>query len=81
LRLFQPESRFNSLDDWRFADAAGSLGGDGVRVATRRELAAAIDRAARRTGQFHLIEVMIERGSVSPTLRGFVDALQRRNAN
>lgn len=21
LRVFQPESRFNSLDDWRFADA------------------------------------------------------------
>jgi len=80
LRLFQPESRFNSLDDWRFADAAGSLGGDGVRVATRRELAVAIDRAAHRNGRFQLIEVMIPQGSVSPTLRGFVDALKRRNA-
>ena len=81
LRVFQPESRFNSLDDWRFADAAAPLGGDGVRVATRGELAAAITLAAQRTGRFQLIEVMIPRGSVSPTLRGFVDALRRRNAN
>jgi indolepyruvate decarboxylase len=81
LRVFQPESRFNSLDDWRFADAAAALGGDGVRVATRGELATAITLAARRTGRFQLIEVMIPQGSVSPTLRGFVDALRRRNAN
>ena len=81
LRVFQPESRFNSLDDWRFADAAGPLGGDGVRVATRGELAAAITQAAQRTARFQLIEVMIPQGSVSPTLRGFVDALKRRNAS
>jgi indolepyruvate decarboxylase len=81
LRVFQPESRFNSLDDWRFADVAAPLGGDGVRVATRGELATAISLAAQRTGRFQLIEVMIPQGSVSPTLRGFVDALRRRNAN
>jgi len=81
LRVFQPESRFNSLDDWRFAEAAAPLGGDGVRVTTRGELAAAITLAAQRTRRFHLIEVMIPQGSVSPTLRGFVDALRRRNAN
>ena len=39
LRVFQPESAFNDLDDWRFAELAGPLGGDGVRVRTRRELA------------------------------------------
>ena len=27
LRAFQPESRFNDLDDWHFADIAPSLGG------------------------------------------------------
>ena len=45
LRVFQPESRFNDLDDWRFAELAGPLGGDGVRVRTRRELAAALEAA------------------------------------
>jgi len=32
LRVFQPESRFNDLDDWNFAELAAPLGGDGVRV-------------------------------------------------
>jgi indolepyruvate decarboxylase len=80
LRVFQPESRFNDLDDWRFADAAGPLGGDGVRVTTRRELAAALAAAAARRGRFQLIEAMLPAGSVSPTLGGFVAALQRRSS-
>ena len=80
LRVFQPESRFNDLGDWRFAELAAPLGGDGVRVTTRRELAAAIESAATRRGRFQLVEVMIPAGSVSPTLGGFVGALQRRSA-
>lgn len=80
LRVFQPESRFNDLGDWRFAELAAPLGGDGVRVATRRELAAALETAAARRGRFQLIEAMIPAGSVSPTLGGFVGALQRRSA-
>jgi indolepyruvate decarboxylase len=80
LRVFQPESRFNDLGDWRFAELAAPLGGDGVRVATRRELAAALEAAAGRRGRFQLIEAMIPAGSVSPTLGGFIGALQRRSA-
>jgi indolepyruvate decarboxylase len=78
LRVFQPESRFNTLDDWHFADLAGALGGDGVRVATRRELADALARASATRGRFQLIEAMIPPGAVSPTLEGFVGALKRR---
>jgi indolepyruvate decarboxylase len=33
LRTFQPESGFNDLGDWGFADMAAGMGGDGVRVA------------------------------------------------
>jgi indolepyruvate decarboxylase len=80
LRVFQPDSHFNDLDDWRFAELAAPLGGDGVRVATRRELAAALEAAAGRRGRFQLIEAMIPAGRVSPTLGGFVGALQRRSA-
>jgi indolepyruvate decarboxylase len=79
LRVFQPESRFNDLGDWRFAELAAPLGGDGVRVATRSELAAALQSAAARRGRFQLIEAMVPAGSVSPTLGGFVGALQRRS--
>ena len=78
LRVFQPESRFNRLDDWHYADLAGPLGGEGVRVSTRGEFAAALDRAESRRGRFQLIEVMIGEGEISPTLGGFVAALKRR---
>jgi indolepyruvate decarboxylase len=38
LRVFQPESRFNDLDDWHFSDIAASIGGVGERVTTRSPL-------------------------------------------
>jgi indolepyruvate decarboxylase len=78
LRVFQPESRFNTLEDWHFAEVAAPLGGDGVRVVTRRELATALERAAATRGRFQLIEAVIQPGAVSPTLEGFVGALKRR---
>ena len=72
LRVFQPESGFNNLDDWRFAELAGPLGGDGVRVSTRRELVDALARAQATRGRFQLIEVMLPRGQTSDTLARFV---------
>ena len=72
LRVFQPESRFNNLDDWRFAELAGPLGGDGVRVRTRGELVAALAKAHATRGRFQLIEVMLPRGQTSNTLARFV---------
>jgi hypothetical protein len=52
LRVFQPESRFNDLDDWRFAALAPSLGGHGQRVETRRELEDALEQRWRGAGNF-----------------------------
>jgi indolepyruvate decarboxylase len=72
LRVFQPESIFNDLDDWHFAAIAPSLGGVGERVTTRRELAAALERAVQRRGKFSLVEVMLPRGATSDTLARFV---------
>jgi len=72
LRVFQPESAFNDLDDWHFADIAASIGGHGVRVSTRAELGAALDAAVKRRGVFSLIEVMLPRGVTSKTLERFV---------
>jgi indolepyruvate decarboxylase len=82
LRAFQPESAFNDLDDWHFADIAVSLGGVGERVATKRQLVDAIERAVARRGQFSLIEVMLPRGVTSNTLARFVSGFQaaRRRA-
>ncbi|MGJ4906267.1 indolepyruvate/phenylpyruvate decarboxylase [Bradyrhizobium sp. HKCCYLS2058] len=72
LRVFQPESRFNDLDDWHYADIANSIGGTGERVATRGELVAALERAVHRRGRFSLIEVTLPRGKTSDTLARFV---------
>ena len=80
LRTFQPESGFNDLDDWGFAQMAAGMGGDGVRVRTRAELKSALDKAIATRGRFQLIEVMIPRGVLSESLSRFVNAVKRLNA-
>jgi indolepyruvate decarboxylase len=80
LRAFQPESDFNDLDDWHFADLAKSLGGDGQRVSTRRELKAALERAWQVRGRFQIVEVMLERGVLSKTLSRFVSGISKGRA-
>ena len=55
LRVFQPESRFNDLDDWHFSELARVLGGDGVRVETREQLAVALERAVATRGRFLIV--------------------------
>ncbi|MFL5046284.1 MAG: indolepyruvate/phenylpyruvate decarboxylase [Xanthobacteraceae bacterium] len=72
LRVFQPESGFNDLDDWNFSAMAPAMGGAGERATTRRDLAAALERAAARRGVFSLVEVMLPRGATSRTLARFV---------
>jgi indolepyruvate decarboxylase len=81
LRVFQPESRFNDLDDWRFAELAEPLGGIGERVTTRAELKSALDRAVATRGRFYLIEIMLERGALSNTLTRYVAGLKRGQAS
>lgn len=80
LRTFQPESTFNDLGHWGFAEMASGLGGDGIRVGTRAELKAALDRAMVTRGRFQLIEVTIPRGVLSATLVRFVAGVKRINA-
>jgi indolepyruvate decarboxylase len=80
LRAFQPESEFNNLDDWNFATIAPALGGSGERVTTRRELAAALERAMQTPGQFALIEVMLPRGVTSDTLARFTAGFKAARA-
>jgi indolepyruvate decarboxylase len=78
LREFQPESRFNDLDDWECAEMAGPLGGIGERVVTRAQLKAALDRAVSKSGRFYLIEIMLERGVTSDTLARYVTGFKNQ---
>jgi indolepyruvate decarboxylase len=48
-----------------------------VRVATRAELAAALNAAVKRRGVFSLIEVMLPRGVTSKTLARFVAGFKK----
>jgi indolepyruvate decarboxylase len=80
LRMFQPSAGYHDLADWKFADIAPSLGGIGTRVSTREGLINALETAVIDTDNFHLIEVMLERGKISPTLQRFVDTMKERSA-
>ena len=80
LRTFQPESSFNDLGHWGFAEMAAGLGGHGVRVNTRGELKAALDQAIATRGQFQLIDITLPRGVLSNTLQRFVAGVKRLSA-
>src|SRR5262245_55540806 len=80
LRAFQPESRFNDLDDWQFAFMAPALGGHGERVRTRKELHAALERAVPCRAQFSLIQEVLPRGATSATLARFVSGFKAARA-
>ena len=77
LRTFQPESSFNDLGHWGYAEMAAGLGGHGVRVATRAALKAALDEAFAARGQFRLIEITLPPGVLSETLQRFVAGVKR----
>ena len=79
LATFQPESAYNKLDDWRFADSAASLGGHGYRVHDRSGLQQALEQAMATRGRFQLIEIMLHRDARSATLQQFVEAQGRRS--
>jgi indolepyruvate decarboxylase len=80
LRAFQPDAGYNDLDDWPFHELAGPLGGLGIRVRTRRELAEALELAIATRDRFVLIDVVMERGRMSGTLSRFVEGFTQRRA-
>ena len=80
LKVFQSETGYNDLDDWKFADMAASLGGKGVRVETRKQLAGALEAAWQDQSSFQLIDIIIPREEISPTLKRFVEAIRQKRA-
>ncbi len=76
LRAFQPDAGYNDLDDWPFHELAGPLGGLGIRVWTRRELAEALELAVATSDRFVLIDVVMDRGRISDTLSRFVEGFK-----
>lgn len=79
LKAFQGDTRYNDLDDWRFADVAAALGGRGHRVATRAKLAAALETAHGDDNHFHIVEIMLKRGEFSRTLDRFTSTIKQKS--
>jgi indolepyruvate decarboxylase len=77
LSAFRPDARYNLLGTWNLAGIADALGGTGHLVQTRAELAQALEVAISNPGRFHLLDIRIEQGALSPTLRRFADAVSR----
>ena len=77
LQAFFPHARYNETVSWPFAQLADLWGGHGVQVKTPGQLRIALEEAVSCT-TFTLIEVPLERGDLSPILRGFVEGFKRK---
>jgi indolepyruvate decarboxylase len=79
LKVLQPDTRYNDLDDWRFAELAAALGGKACRVRTRAELARALAAAYGDESTWHLIDIVLPCGAYSRTLNRFAKAVKARS--
>jgi len=77
LQVFFPDAGYNDTVAWPYAKFAELWGGRGFDVRTPRQLRDALAAAARED-RFTLIEVQLQRGDVSPILRGFVSAFKQQ---
>jgi indolepyruvate decarboxylase len=77
ISAFRPDARYTGLGTWNLAGVADSLGGTGHVVHTRAELANALETAVTRPGRFHLLDVRLAAGTLSPALRRFADAVSK----
>ena len=77
LQAFFPDAGYNDTVAWPFAKLAELWGGRGFDVRTPRQLRDAL-AAASREDRFALIDVTLQRGDVSPILRGFVSAFKQQ---
>ena len=77
LQAFFPDATYNNTVPWPFASLAEQWGGRGFEARTPRQLRDALT-TAWRTDCFTLIDVALERGDLSPILRGFVQAFKKQ---
>src|SRR4029079_9891186 len=77
LQSFFPDARYNETVPWPFARLAELWGGRGFEVKTPGELRQALTEANDENG-FSLLEVQLQRGDISPILRGFVESFKKK---
>jgi indolepyruvate decarboxylase len=77
LQAFFPDAGYNTTVPWPFAKLAELWGGRGVDARTPGEFRRALNDAWE-SDRFSLIDVALERGDLSPILRGFVQAFKAK---
>ena len=75
LQSFFPHAQYNETVEWPFAKMAELWGGRGYEVRTPGEFQATLVSAWEESC-FTLIDVHLEKGDISPILRGFVKGLK-----
>ena len=75
LQSFFPHAQYNETVSWPFAKLAELWGGKGFEVKTPREFQVSLASAWEQSG-FTLLDVRLEKGDISPILRGFVKGLK-----
>jgi indolepyruvate decarboxylase len=79
LQAFFPNAGYNNTVPWPFAKLAELWGGRGFSARTPGEFQHAL-AAAWQSDRFSLVDVALERGDLSPILRGFVQAFKAKLA-
>lgn len=77
LQAFFPHAGYNETVEWPFAKLAELWGGSGFEVHTPKDLRQSLD-AAWTDSRFSLVEVRLQRGDISPILRGFVEGFKKK---
>ena len=78
LKQFQPQSRYTACSDISYAAIATTLGGDGYKAKTPKELEDALQKAFLQRGKFQLIEAILPKADISTTLKDYIAALKSR---
>jgi indolepyruvate decarboxylase len=79
LQAFFPQAGYNTTVPWPFAKLAELWGGRGLNARTPAEFTQALSEAWE-SDRFAVIDVALERGDLSPILRGFVQAFKAKLA-
>jgi indolepyruvate decarboxylase len=75
---FLLDGKFNDLRNWNYHQVTNMMGGGvGVAVETEEELNVAVD-AAVLSKDLYVINVVVEKDDISPSLRRIVDSLAKR---
>lgn len=73
------EGKYNDIQNWNYSEIPKVVaGGVGVRVDTEDGLQKALETALQKRGEFHLIEITLDKLDFSPALRRF-EALVNKN--